>query len=92
MDRNREIARKRLQLSYQQQKQARLKKIKSKTYRKILKKQKQREADAQEEELAKLDPEEAQAKVLERVTQLGIQFCNLTIISRKKTISKKESR
>jgi U3 small nucleolar RNA-associated protein 14 len=55
-------------LSYQQQKQARLKKIKSKTYRKILKKQRLREQEAQEEELAKLDPEEAQAKVVERVS------------------------
>jgi U3 small nucleolar RNA-associated protein 14 len=64
--RNREIAQKRLQLSYQQQKQARLKKIKSKIYRKILKRQKQREAEAEEQELERLDPEEAQAKVLER--------------------------
>ncbi len=70
--RNREIAQKRLQLSYQQQKQARLKKIKRKTYRKILKRQKQREAEAEEQELERLDPEEAQAKVLERVKLLII--------------------
>ncbi|KAL0489393.1 U3 small nucleolar RNA-associated protein [Acrasis kona] len=77
VQRSREIAHQRAQLTFQQQKQARLKKIKSKTYRKIMKRQKAREQEAIDEEIKELDPEQAKEKLLqqekdyikERVTQ-----------------------
>jgi U3 small nucleolar RNA-associated protein 14 len=69
MERNREIIRKRRLMDMQKQKEARLKNIKSKTFRKIRNKEKRKQEEAKElaeEDLMRLDPEKARLRILER--------------------------